>query len=63
MYMKKIILKCIDDNCSTKGLTKGKKYELISVENCGGTLYRIIDDNVESHRYSPDFFEKLEKVF
>lgn len=50
-------LKCINDNITTKSLTLGKIYDVISIENCGGTLYRIIDDNNESKRYSIEFFE------
>ena len=52
-----MIVQCKDDNVSTKGLTKGRKYAVISIEDCSGKLYRIIDDNNEEKRYSEDFFD------
>ena len=50
-------VKCKDDKVSTDGLTVGKMYEVISVEDCSGMLYRIIDDNGDNKRYSVDFFD------
>ena len=55
--MIKMKVKCKDDRVSTNGLTIGKVYELISIEDCGGKLYRIIDDNGDNKRYSVDFFD------
>ena len=50
-------VKCKDDKVSTNGLTKGKVYDVISVEYCADKLYRIIDDNGHNKRYSVDFFD------
>jgi hypothetical protein len=54
-------VKCKDDKVSTNGLTKGKVYDVISVEDCAGKLYRIIDDNGDNKRYSVDFFDIISK--
>ena len=48
---------CIDDRVSTKSLTKGKVYDVISLENCAGDLYKIVDDNGNIKRYSIGFFK------
>jgi hypothetical protein len=58
-YKESIYLVCINDFCETKGLTKGKIYELISIEDSMGLLYKIKDDKGIIKRYSPDFFEKI----
>lgn len=39
------------------GLTVGREYIVLGIEDCGGTLYRIIDDFGESKRYSEQFFK------
>lgn len=49
-------VKCINDNVTTKGLTRGKIYTVLNTEECGGELYRIIDDSGKNRRYSSDFF-------
>lgn len=41
----KMKVKCKNDNVTTNGLTLGKIYNVISIEDCDGKLYRIIDDN------------------
>lgn len=48
---------CIDDRVSTKSLTKGKVYDVISLEKCAGDLYKIVDDDGNIKRYSIDFFK------
>lgn len=53
-------IKCINDNCTTEGLTIGKEYEVMDSCFCAGLLYKITDDNGNIKRYTPDFFEKVE---
>lgn len=54
---KKMKVKCKNNKVTTKGLTLGKIYDVISIEDCAGKLYRIIDDNGDNKRYSVDFFD------
>lgn len=53
-------VKCKDDNVTTKGLTLNKIYVVLSIEDCAGKLYRIIDDNGDNKRYSVDFFDIID---
>jgi len=52
-------VRCTDPKHDSLPLTRGKIYEVIKIENCGGPLYRIIDDNENSKRYSPYFFGEV----
>jgi len=47
---------CVNENITTNGLTLGKNYQVLSVDDCGGELYKIIDDNGDNKRYSSQFF-------
>ena len=51
-------VKCIGEYDQI-AITHSKIYEVVSIETVPGTgkCYRIIDDNNESHRYAPSFFE------
>ena len=42
---------------NTKGLTKDKVYDVMSLEKCLGDLYKIEDDNGNIMRYSIEFFK------
>jgi len=53
--------KCIDVP-SADGLTVGKEYEIISIEDNMCELYRIIDDNGENKRYACEFFEPISTI-
>ncbi len=45
------------NGCSSVSLTKGKIYEVISIEK---ECYRIVDDTDEDYLFSPDDFEIIE---
>jgi len=47
---------CATNMGISKDLTVGKVYDIIAIEDCAGLLYRIVNDEGESHRYSPRFF-------
>lgn len=51
-----MIIKCINDKCTTNGLTLNKEYEVMSIEDSCGILYKIIDDNGHIKKYSESFF-------
>lgn len=53
-------VKCVDDRIN--GLTKDKIYQVLSEEEYGGDLYKIIDDNNDIKRYSVEFFDKPKPI-
>lgn len=60
--IEKNILKveCINDKCTTNGLTLKKIYESIRIDDTmGEKMYVIEDDNGDVKRYSPEFFRVI----
>lgn len=49
-------VKCIDNKCTTNGLTINKIYKVIGFDELGNSLIKIKDDNGDIKGYDINFF-------